>query len=97
MAQTDAGTLLPTERVRRATLDGEVTQLHRGHRYADEGDTFELVAVEERTLGDLTDEDARSEGSADRDAYRERLERVHDEFEWDDDATVVRHAFERRE
>ena len=104
MTQIDAGTLLPNGRVRERTLDGEMTQLHRGHRYADEGDTFtvdgtafEVTAVEERTLGDLTDADARAEGSADLDAYRARLERVHDEFEWDDDATVVRHAFARRE
>ncbi|ESP88576.1 hypothetical protein [Candidatus Halobonum tyrrellensis] len=104
MATIDAGTLLPNEHVRRAARDGEITQMHRGNRYADEGDTFELAgtefevtAVEERTLGDLTDADARAEGSEDLDAYRERLERVHDEFEWDDDSPVVRHAFERRE
>jgi hypothetical protein len=102
MAHIDAGVLLPNERVERMALDGDLTQLHRGEQYADEGDTFEVdgvrfvvTAVEERTLGDLTDADARAEGSADLAAYRERLEAVHDSFEWDDDSPVVRHRFER--
>ncbi|MBV0924156.1 ASCH domain-containing protein [Halomicroarcula limicola] len=100
MAHIDAGELLPNEHVQRMAADGEITQMHRGHRYADEGDTFdidgttyEVTDVTERTLGDLTDEDARREGSADLDAYRDRLARVHDEFEWDDDNDVVRHRF----
>ncbi|MFB6304302.1 MAG: ASCH domain-containing protein [Haloferacaceae archaeon] len=102
MSDIDAETLLPTERLREAALEGDVTQIHRGHAYADVGDTFELdgerfevTAVEERRLGDLTDADARAEGAADLDAYRERLRRAHENFEWDDDADVVRHRFER--
>ena len=104
MAHIEAETLLPNDRVAQMALSGDLTQLHRGHRYASEGDTFEVegtefvvTSVDERTLGDLTDEDARAEGSADLDAYRQRLNAVHDSFEWDDDATVVRHRFERRE
>ncbi|WP_435125101.1 ASCH domain-containing protein [Halobaculum sp. D14] len=104
MAHIDAADLLPNEHLRDRVAAGDVTQLHRGHRYADEGDTFdvdgerfEVVDITRRTLGDLTDEDARAEGSADLDAYRERLARVHDDFEWDDDSPVVRHVFERRE
>jgi hypothetical protein len=94
--------LLPSERLRRQARDGDVTQIHRGQAYADEGDrfepdgaTFEVVAVDERTLGDLTDADARAEGASDLDGDRELLARAHDEFEWDDDAPVVRHRFER--
>ncbi|KZN24559.1 hypothetical protein A4G99_09310 [Haladaptatus sp. R4] len=104
MSKIDADTLLPSEHVQRAVTAGQVSQLHRGNPYAEEGDTFdidgetfEVVAVTERTLGDLTDEDARAEGSEDLDAYRERLDRAHDGFEWDDDATVFRHRFERVE
>ena len=102
MAQIEPGTLLPSERMRRQTLDGEVTQIHRGQRYADQGDTFEIdgvafevVAVEDRTLGDMTDEDARAEGARDLAHYREILERAHESFEWDDDSDVVLHRFER--
>jgi len=101
MAEIDAATLLPTARMREAALDGDVTAIHRGSAHADAGDTFEIgdttfevTAVEERRLGDMTDADARAEGAEDLDAYRERLRRVHDDFTWDDDAPVVRHRFE---
>ena len=103
MTTIDAETILPSERMRQQALDGEVTQIHRGQAYADEGDTFtiddttfEITAIEERTLGDMTDEDARAEGVADLDQYREILQRAHEHFEWDDDSDVVRHAFEQR-
>jgi len=101
MAQIDADEILPNGHVQQMAAEGEITQMHRGHEYADEGDTFdidgrtfEVTDVTHRTLGDLTDEDAQREGSEDLDAYRERLSRVHDTFEWDDDSEVVRHRFE---
>jgi hypothetical protein len=104
MGEIDPETLLPSERMRRGAVDGDVTQVHRGHAYADTGDRFEIdgtafevVSVAERTLGELTDADARAEGMADLDEYAAMLERVHDEFEWDDDAAVVCHRFERRD
>jgi hypothetical protein len=102
MSELDPGTLLPSERMRRGALDGDVTQIHRGQQYADEGDTFtidgttfEVVDVEARTLGDLTDADARAEGARDLAQYREILDRAHEEFSWDDEASVVRHRFDR--
>ncbi len=101
MGQIDAGTLLPSERMRSRAVDGDVTQVHRGQQYAEEGDTFEVdatefavVEVSERTLGEMTDADARAEGARDLDHYREILERAHENFEWDDDSTVVLHRFE---
>ncbi len=102
MRQIEADRLLVTERLRQMAVDGEMTQLHRGDRYAEAGDrfevdgtAFEVTSVEERTLGEMTDEDARREGSPDLDHYRQRLERAHDNFEWNDDDRVVRHRFER--
>lgn len=101
--EIDPDVLLPSDRMRTQALEGEVTQIHRGQQYADEGDHFELegesfevVEVRERTLGDVTDEDARAEGMADLEAYERVLERAHDHFEWDDDSDVVLHRFERR-
>jgi hypothetical protein len=101
MPEIDPGTLLPNDRMVQQALDGTVTQIHRGQQYAEVGDTFEVegttfevVAVEERTLGDLTDEDARAEGARNLDHYREILDRAHEHFEWDDDSEVVRHGFE---
>jgi hypothetical protein len=103
MADIDPGTLLPNERMQARASDGDVTQIHRGRQYAQEGDTFEVdgqtfevVDVEERTLGDMTDADARAEGARDLDHYRERLRRTHENFEWDDDSEVVVHRFEKR-
>jgi len=106
MAEIDPEALLPNDRVQRAALDGDVTQLTRGgsNRYAAEGDTFvlkgttfEVTGVEERTLGDLTDEDARREGSPSLDAYKRRMEQVHPgDFEWDDSSNIVTYRFERR-
>jgi hypothetical protein len=101
MSEIDPGTLLPNDRMIQQALEGEVTQIHRGQQYAEAGDTFEIddtafevVAVEERTLGDMTDEDARAEGARDLDHYRQILDRAHEHFEWDDDSGVVRHEFE---
>jgi len=103
MSEAHAETLLPSERMREQALDGEVTQIHRGQAYADEGDrfeidgtTFEIVDVTERSLGDMTDEDARAEGARDLEQYKEMLRRSHEDFEWDDDSPIVRHRFERR-
>ncbi|MBZ6494826.1 ASCH domain-containing protein [Natrinema longum] len=103
MSELDPGELLPSERMQTQALEGEVTQIHRGHQYAAEGDTFtiedatfEVTAIRERTLGDLTDEDARAEGMEDLEGYRRLLERAHENFEWDDDSDVVLHRFERR-
>ena len=106
MTRIDADALLPNDRVKQAVLEGEVTQLSRGgsNRYAEPGDTFELddtvfevTAVEERTLGDLTDEDARREGSPSLDAYRARMERVHPgDFEWEGTNEIRSYRFEPR-
>ena len=105
MAHVDPDTLLPNDHVKQQVAAGEVTQLTRGQAYVDAGDTFaldgekfEVTSVEELTLGDLTDDDAQREGSADLDAYKERLVRVHGgDFEWNDDADVVRHRFEKQD
>jgi hypothetical protein len=101
MARIEAETLLPSEGLREMVVAGEVTQIHRGQEYAAVGDSFaieneefEVTEVTERRLGELTDEDARAEGSPNIEAYRERLRRAHEEFEWDGSADVVRHRFE---
>jgi hypothetical protein len=104
VTEIDAKDLLPSDRMRRGATEGDVTQIHRGDRHAEESDrfeiegqTFEVVDVRERTLGDLTDEDAQREGMADLEKYRQMLNRVHDHFEWDDGSEVVLHRFEKEE
>jgi len=100
MARIEADGLLPSQRLRAAVAQGDVTQIHRGDEHAEEGDTFvvdgttyELVEVRERLLGDITDEDARAEGSPDLGAYKRRIEESHD-TEWDDGSTAFLHDFE---
>jgi len=102
MGTIDAETLLPNDHVKQAVLAGEMTQISRGQPYAEEGDTFEIdgeefvvASIDELTLGEMTDADAQREGSEDLEAYKQRLVRAHGgEFEWDDDAEIVRHRFE---
>jgi len=104
MTQRDPAEILPGDHLIEKVGSGEITQMHRGRAYAEEGDTFEIEGttfevtdVTERTLGDLTDADAQREGSPDLDHYKKRLQHAHDTFEWDDDSEVVRHRFERIE
>ncbi|MFD1587779.1 ASCH domain-containing protein [Halorientalis brevis] len=101
MGEIDPDTLLPSERMREQAVAGDVTQIHRGQQYADVGDTFtvgettfEIVEVTDRTLGDMTDADARAEGARDLAHYKEILEHAHDNFEWDDESEIVCHRFE---
>lgn len=101
MSGFDASILLPNDHLQDLTAEGELTQLHRGDKYADEGDTFvvdgqEFVITDltEETLGDITEEDARREGAENLSAYHKRLKRAHQNFEWDDDSETVRHRFE---
>jgi hypothetical protein len=82
MASIKADDLLPAQRLRDAVAEGEITQIHRGDRHADEGDTFlidgveyELTEVRKRRLGELTDEDARAEGSPNLEGTRKGLKR----------------------
>jgi hypothetical protein len=103
MTDIDADELLPAERIREAVLAGEITQLHRGDKHASAGDIFcidgtefEVTEVREHRLGEVTDEDARAEGSPNLDAYKQRIERTHN-LTWDDEDTAVLHRFEPAE
>ena len=105
MSELDADAILPNDRVQQSVADGEITQLTRGAgtRYADEGDTFEVdggacavTSVERRTLGEVTDADARREGSPSLEAYKARMEKVHPgNFEWDPTSEIRTYRFER--
>jgi hypothetical protein len=106
MTEIDADSLLPNAHVKKAVSSGDLTQLSRGasNRYAHEGDTFsldgetfEIIAADERTLDEMTDEDAQREGSEDLESYKERMVAVHGgDFEWDEESEIVSYRFERR-
>lgn len=103
MAEIDPKTIFPNSRTIEAVAAGQMTQIHRGQQYAEEGDwfiidgnRFEVIDVTKRTLGDLTDEDAQREGSPDLEDYKERMIEAHGgNFQWNDDAAVVRHRVEQ--
>jgi hypothetical protein len=105
MAEIDPTDVFPNEQTLEAVTSGEMTQIHRGNQYAEEGDTFEIdsdrfevIDITERTLGDITDEDARREGSPNLEAYKERMVRAHGgTFTWNEDTDVVRHRIARIE
>jgi hypothetical protein len=104
VSEIDPDALLPNDRVKDAVIDGEITQLSRGAgtRYAEPGDTFvlkgtrfEVTDIEQRTLGDRTDDDARRVGSPSLEAYKARMERVHPgDFEWDPTSEIRTYRFE---
>ena len=90
-----AGPMLDLGDVDEAVIDDVEFE---GDTFDVNGVTFELTAVTERTLGDMTDADAIREGSPSLEEYKERMVRAHGgSFDWDDDADVVRHRFERVE
>lgn len=103
MSEIDPDALLPNDRVKDAVLEGGITQLSRGsaNRYAEAGDTFvldgttfEVESVEARTLGELTDADAKREGSPSLEAYKARMRKVHPgDFEWDDTSEILTYRF----
>ncbi len=98
----DISRLLTHPRLVAAALAGEKTQQRRDGLYAYPDETFELqgvrfvvTAVERRRLGDMTDADARAEGYADLEAYKQIILRMHAGMGWNEDAPVWVHTFRR--
>jgi hypothetical protein len=86
----------------KATLAGTKTQQRRDGVYAYPGEEFSLDGIPFRVsgltrerLGDMTEEDARSEGYPDLDAYKSLILRMHPGMEWDPEHLVWVHAFHR--
>ncbi len=85
-----------------ATLAGQKTQQRRDGVYAYPGETFELEGVEftvtsleQKTLGDMTDDDARAEGYPSMEAYKALILRMHEGMKWNEVHKVWVHKFEK--
>ncbi len=98
----DVSRLLTHPRLVAAALAGEKTQQRRDGLYAYPDETFELdgvrfivTAVERRRLGDMTDADARAEGYADLESYKQVILRMHAGMSWNEDGMVWVHTFKR--
>ncbi|PHS71018.1 MAG: hypothetical protein COB23_01820 [Methylophaga sp.] len=85
-----------------ATLDGSKTEQRRDGIYAYPGETFELEGIpftvtglDRKTLGDMTDENAKAEGYPNMETYKAIILRMHQGMKWDEEHLVWVHKFER--
>lgn len=85
-----------------ATLSGAKTQQRRDGIYAYPDETFELegirfvvTSVECRTLGEMTDNDAKAEGYPDLETYKQVILQMHKGMVWDGNGLVWVHTFKR--
>lgn len=87
-----------------AALSGQKTQQRRNGVYGYPGETFELegttftvTALEQQSLGDMTDADAKAEGYPNLDAYKELILKMHAGMTWNNDSLVWVHFFKRND
>lgn len=85
-----------------AAIAGVKTQQRRDGVYAYPGETFALDGVrftvtglERKSLGEMTDADAQSEGYPDLESYRELILKMHPGMKWDNSHLVWVHHFEQ--
>jgi hypothetical protein len=85
-----------------SALSGTKTQQRRDGLYAYPGESFTLknvvftvTAVDRKTLGDMTDDDAKAEGYPNMAAYKDLILRMHDGMQWDTSHQVWVHQFEK--
>jgi len=85
-----------------AAIDGRKTEQRRDGVYAWPGEKFCLDGVEfvctellQQRIGDMGDAGAQAEGFDSLDAYRNLILRMHKAMEWNPDALVWLHRFQR--
>ncbi len=85
-----------------SALAGIKTQQRRDGIYAYPGESFQLedtiftvTAVDRKTLGDMTDADAKAEGYPDLEAYKTLILRMHPGMEWDEGHLLWVHHFKK--
>lgn len=98
----DIDALVTHARLVSAALEGRKTQQRRNGVYAYPGERFELEGapfvlkdLRRERLGQMTEEDARAEGYPSLEMYRDLILRMHPGMEWDGEAKVWVHEFER--
>ncbi|MBB2483525.1 ASCH domain-containing protein [Bacillus sp. APMAM] len=92
--------LVTVERDVKKVLAGEKTATRRNGRYADIGEIMELDGkkfvvenVYSQQLGDMTEENARQEGFANLEAYKESILSMHPGMRWVPKMKVWVHEF----
>ena len=66
-----------------------------GERFSLNGINFEITAVCQQPLGDMTEADARAEGFDNLNEYQHLILRMHPGMQWQPDALVWLHQFRR--
>lgn len=86
-----------------AVLSGEKTQQRRdgvygypGEEFNLQGQAFVMTGLERKTLGEMTDDDARAEGFADMRTYRDLILRMHAGMQWNPEHQVWVHYFSKK-
>lgn len=81
-------------------LTGAKTATRRNGRYADPGEVmelegrhFEVTKVYQQSLGEMTDNDAKSEGYSNLDGYKEYILSLHHGMKWIPEMKVWVHEF----
>lgn len=87
-----------------AAKAGLKTQQRRDGVYAYPGETFELEGVrfivtglEQRSLGEMTDADAKAEGYPNLAAYKDLILKMHAGMSWDESHLVWVHSFKQQD
>ncbi|CAG1022147.1 ASCH domain-containing protein [Methylomonas sp. LL1] len=87
-----------------AAINGQKTEQRRDGLYAYPGETFVLegvsfvvTGVDRQRIGDMTDADARAEGYPSLAMYRDIILKMHASMEWNEDALVWVHRFNRQQ
>ena len=94
--------LVTHEKLVAAALQGQKTQQRRDGIYGYPGETFELQGtafvmkdLRRQNLGDMTEEDAHSEGYPNLDMYRDLILRMHPGMSWEAEHAVWVHEFSK--
>jgi hypothetical protein len=94
--------LVRHKRLVEAAVAGKKTEQRRdgiygypGETFELEGHTFEMVGLTHDRLGDMSEVDAKAEGYATMDDYRDLILRMHRGMEWDIEHRVWVHRFRR--
>ncbi len=85
-----------------AALSGQKTQQRRDGVYAYPGEKFQLdgvdftvTALERQKLGEMSNDDAQAEGYPSIEMYKNLILKMHAGMEWNEDALVWVHCFQR--
>lgn len=94
--------LITNQMLKKAALEGKKTQQRRhgvcgypGEHFNLDGVEFEITALEQRKLGDMTDADAAAEGFDTMEAYQGVIMKMHKGTSWNPEAQVWVHKFRR--